>query len=215
MATDMPPKIIRDAYLELTPAQREAYDLAEKEGVVHLNELGDTITVQHVFELVMRLKQICNFDPRTGESAKLEQLLADMAGGRRRAAARRSSSRSGSSRWKCSPATLQPFGPLQYHGKIPHEGPPADPRPVQERPDQARHPDELRHRQRRAEPAIHQLRVPVRPLVEPGHRGPGHQPRPPARPESDGVRDALHQRRTPSKAASPKCWRRNGSCSTS
>ena len=79
MATDMPPKIIRDAYLELTPAQRDAYDLAEKEGVVHLNELGDTITVQHVFELVMRLKQICNFDPLTGESAKLEQLLADMA----------------------------------------------------------------------------------------------------------------------------------------
>ena len=52
--------------------------MAENDGIVHLNELGDTITVQHVFELVMRLKQICNFDPLTGESAKLEQLLADM-----------------------------------------------------------------------------------------------------------------------------------------
>ena len=70
----MPPKIIRDVVLELTPAQRRSYDLAEKEGVVRLNDLGDTITVQHVFELVMRLKQICNFDPLTGESAKLEQL---------------------------------------------------------------------------------------------------------------------------------------------
>ena len=78
VVADMPPKIIRDAYLELTPAQREAYDLAEKEGVVHLNALGDTITVQHVFELVMRLKQICNFDPLTGQSAKLEQLQADL-----------------------------------------------------------------------------------------------------------------------------------------
>ncbi len=76
--SDMPPKIIRDLEVELTPAQRAAYELAENEGVVHLNELGDTITVQHVFELVMRLKQICNFDPLTGESAKLEQLLADM-----------------------------------------------------------------------------------------------------------------------------------------
>ena len=66
VATDMPPQIIHDAYLELTPAQREAYDLAEKEGVIHLNALGETITVQHVFELVMRLKQICNFDPLTG-----------------------------------------------------------------------------------------------------------------------------------------------------
>src|SRR5436305_960123 len=79
VATDMPPRVIRDAFLELTPGQRAAYDLAEKEGVIHLNALGDTVTVQHVFELVMRLKQICNFDPRTGQSAKLEQLLADMA----------------------------------------------------------------------------------------------------------------------------------------
>src|SRR5207245_6620564 len=35
--TDMPPKIIRDAVLELTPAQRAAYELAEREGVVRLN----------------------------------------------------------------------------------------------------------------------------------------------------------------------------------
>ena len=75
----MPPKIDPRRLLELTPAQREAYDLAEKEGVVRLNALGETITVQHVFELVMRLKQICNFDPLTGQSAKLEQLQADMA----------------------------------------------------------------------------------------------------------------------------------------
>src|SRR5262249_8105784 len=72
--TDLPPKTIRDTYLELTPAQRSAYELAEKQGVVRLNALGDTVTVQHVFELVLRLKQICNFDPMTGQSAKLEQL---------------------------------------------------------------------------------------------------------------------------------------------
>src|SRR5207302_8250457 len=75
VAKDMPPKIIQDVLLELSPAQREAYDLAEKEGVIHLNEMGDTISIQHVFELVMRLKQICNFDARTGQSAKLEQLI--------------------------------------------------------------------------------------------------------------------------------------------
>ena len=64
--------------VELSPEQRATYDMAEKDGVVHLNALGDTITVQHVFELVMRLKQVCNFDPRTGESAKLDQIVADM-----------------------------------------------------------------------------------------------------------------------------------------
>ena len=70
-----------DTHLQraLVLLEQSRYDLAEKEGVIHLNELGDTISVQHVFELVLRLKQICNFDPLTGQSAKLEQLLADMA----------------------------------------------------------------------------------------------------------------------------------------
>jgi hypothetical protein len=65
--------------------------------VIRLNALGDELTVQHVFELVLRLKQICNFDPLTGASAKLERLTADLeevaASGRRR-----SSSASGSPR---------------------------------------------------------------------------------------------------------------------
>jgi SNF2 family DNA or RNA helicase len=76
--TDLPPRLDRDEYLELTSAQQHAYKIAEKEGVIHLNELGDSISVQHVFELVLRLKQITNFDPLTGESAKLDRLMADM-----------------------------------------------------------------------------------------------------------------------------------------
>ncbi len=119
VVSDMPPRVIRDVYLELTPAQRETYDLAEQEGVIHLNSLGQTITVQHVFELVMRLKQICNFDLRTGQSAKLEQLLADMeevAASDRKAIV--------FSQWT-EPLEelarhLKPYGPLLYHGKVPH-----------------------------------------------------------------------------------------------
>ena len=79
VATDMPPKVIHDVYLELTPAQRLSYERAENDGIVQLNALGEKISVQHVFELVMRLKQICNFDPATGDSAKMEQLQADLA----------------------------------------------------------------------------------------------------------------------------------------
>jgi SNF2 family DNA or RNA helicase len=116
--TDMPPKVIQDVFLDLSPAQRESYDLAEKEGVIHLNELGDTLTVQHVFELVLRLKQICNFDPRTGESAKLEQLMADMdevAENGRKALV--------FSQWveplETLAQALAPLGPMQYHGKVP------------------------------------------------------------------------------------------------
>ncbi len=115
---DMPPKVIRDLTLELTPAQRSSYDRAEKEGVIQLNNMGDTITVQHVFELVMRLKQICNFDPLTGDSAKLERIVADMeevALNKRKAII--------FSQWvgpleKIADALLQ-YNPLQYHGQIP------------------------------------------------------------------------------------------------
>ena len=75
---DLPPRIDREEHLELTPAQKSAYLDAEQNGIVHLNELGDQISVQHVFELVLRLKQITNFDPLTGDSVKFERLAADM-----------------------------------------------------------------------------------------------------------------------------------------
>ncbi|MBY0232829.1 MAG: DEAD/DEAH box helicase [Gemmataceae bacterium] len=116
---DMPPRIIKDLHLELSPAQREAYDKAEKECVIELNNMGDTITVPTVFERIIRLKQICNFDLRTGESAKLEQLKADMeevaANGRKAIVF---------SQWtqplERIAEHLRPYGPLLYHGKVPH-----------------------------------------------------------------------------------------------
>jgi SNF2 family DNA or RNA helicase len=118
VATDMPAKTMIDLPLELTAAQRAAYVRAEEDGVVHLNELGDTISIQHVFQLVMRLKQICNFDPVTGESAKLERLVTDMeevaASGRKAIVF---------SQWveplEVIAQALHKYGALQYHGKIP------------------------------------------------------------------------------------------------
>ncbi|MSR30713.1 MAG: DEAD/DEAH box helicase [Gemmataceae bacterium] len=119
VAPDMPPLIIQDVFLDLTPEQKAAYELAEKEGVIHLNELGDTITVQHVFELIMRLKQICNFDPRTGASSKTDQLLADMA-----EVAANGSKAIVFSQWvhplEQLAKSLVEFNPLLYHGRIPH-----------------------------------------------------------------------------------------------
>lgn len=75
---DMPPRLDRDEVIELTPAQANAYRTAEKDGVVQLNDMGDEVSVQHVFELVLRLKQITNFDPVTGDSCKYDRLAADM-----------------------------------------------------------------------------------------------------------------------------------------
>jgi SNF2 family DNA or RNA helicase len=76
--TELPPKMFRDADVTLTAEQRETYRLAEDEGVLRLGEMGDAATIQHVFELVLRLKQICNFDPASGASSKLERLAADL-----------------------------------------------------------------------------------------------------------------------------------------
>ena len=78
VATDLPPRLDRDEIIELTAAQRIAYEQAEKDGVMHLNEMGEEISIQNVFELVLRLKQISNMDPLTGESAKCDRLVADM-----------------------------------------------------------------------------------------------------------------------------------------
>lgn len=75
---DLPERLDRDEYLDLNPAQQLAYTTAEKDGVIHLNEMGESISISHVFELVLRLKQITNFDPLTGESAKLDRLAVNM-----------------------------------------------------------------------------------------------------------------------------------------
>jgi len=76
--TDMPPRLDRDEGIELTSQQRETYRLAEEEGVLRLAGMGREAAIQHVFELVLRLKQICNFDTHSGESAKLERLEAEL-----------------------------------------------------------------------------------------------------------------------------------------
>lgn len=115
---DLPPKLFRDPELDLTSTQRESYRLAEEDGVLRLTRLGDTATIQHVLELVTRLKQICNFDPATGDSAKLEQLQSDLAevvaSGQKAIVF---------SQWVTTlqqlAERLQSFRPLQYHGRVP------------------------------------------------------------------------------------------------
>lgn len=74
----LPDKEEHDVPIELGPRQRAAYDRAEDDGVVQLNEQGETITVQHVFALIRKLMQLCNFEPASGDSAKLERIAEDL-----------------------------------------------------------------------------------------------------------------------------------------
>lgn len=76
---ELPPKRLHSVMLDLTPAQRHAYDNAEKQGIVELQARGETISITHVLTLIMRLKQICNFCPASGESTKLADLRERMA----------------------------------------------------------------------------------------------------------------------------------------
>lgn len=115
---DMPPKLIRDTELELSSHQMDSYQQAEEEGVLRLNDMGDGITIKHVFELVLRLKQICNFDPLTGSSSKMELLAADMeevaASGQKAIVF---------SQWVKTldkiGRQLQQHNPLEFHGRVP------------------------------------------------------------------------------------------------
>lgn len=71
---DLPPKLETKLTVALRPDQRRSYDVAEQEGIVYLRSLGANVTVQHILELITRLKQICNFDPKTGSSSKMDDI---------------------------------------------------------------------------------------------------------------------------------------------
>lgn len=75
----LPPKTNVFVDIELTGEQARQYERAEKEGIVRLRALGRDVRVAHIFELIMRLKQICNVCPASGESAKLDDLEARLA----------------------------------------------------------------------------------------------------------------------------------------
>lgn len=71
---DLPPKLTTKLEISLSPKQRRSYDRAERDGIVHLRELGADVRIQHVLELISRLKQICNAEPETGQSSKFENI---------------------------------------------------------------------------------------------------------------------------------------------
>jgi len=70
----LPPKTTSRVNLSLADSQRESYKRAEEQGILHLRGMGEEVRIESVLELIMRLKQICNFCPKTGQSAKLEDI---------------------------------------------------------------------------------------------------------------------------------------------
>jgi HJR/Mrr/RecB family endonuclease len=56
-------------------AQRECYERAEKEGIIQLRESGESVRIENVLALIMKLKQICNFCPVDGGSVKFDDVF--------------------------------------------------------------------------------------------------------------------------------------------
>jgi len=71
----LPPKIVSQISLALDGVQRECYERAEKEGIIQLKESGESVRIEHVLALIMKLKQICNFCPIDGGSVKFDDVL--------------------------------------------------------------------------------------------------------------------------------------------
>lgn len=74
----LPPKRIQEIIIDLPAPQREAYDRAEQEGIVQLTAAPGVVTIVHVLELISRLKQLCNYDPASGASGKLDDISERM-----------------------------------------------------------------------------------------------------------------------------------------
>lgn len=71
---DLPPKVEQEFWLELDPDQRRAYDAAEQSGIYEIENL-DSVSKVHIFALISKLKQICNFAPQKSTSVKTDELI--------------------------------------------------------------------------------------------------------------------------------------------
>ena len=73
---ELPPIIEQDVPLELLPNQRRSYDDLWSSRVSALQQAGQPVADENLFALLTKLKQLCNYDPSTDESVKLDFVLS-------------------------------------------------------------------------------------------------------------------------------------------
>jgi SNF2 family DNA or RNA helicase len=69
---ELPDKHVSEIWLDLNDNQRQSYDQLLEDAKTKLMQPG--ITRIHIFSLINQLKLICNMDPDTGDSCKIEYL---------------------------------------------------------------------------------------------------------------------------------------------
>ena len=71
---EMPPILIQDITLELDGEQREAYSELWGQRASLLQKKGMPVSEVHLLALITRLKQLCNFEPLSQTSVKMDIL---------------------------------------------------------------------------------------------------------------------------------------------
>ena len=72
---DLPPIIDQEIPIELQGKQQEAYLKAWDGRKAGLDTSSDRFSFSNIFAIITKLKQVCNYDRESGESAKLNTLL--------------------------------------------------------------------------------------------------------------------------------------------
>ena len=75
---ELPDKVKQDLWLGLAPDQQSAYDAVLAGGREEFGSGKRKLTRMHVFALLTRLKQICNFAPGSSTSPKVDLLLEQL-----------------------------------------------------------------------------------------------------------------------------------------
>jgi SNF2 family DNA or RNA helicase len=72
--SELPPILVQDLLLEMTDNQRAAYDAEWETASTGLRRGPHPAPAAALFAVITRLKQLCNLDPNSGESCKLDGL---------------------------------------------------------------------------------------------------------------------------------------------
>ncbi len=115
---ELPELTHQDHWLDLLPSQRKVYDATENQEVETLRRMGTDATRIHVFALITKLKQICNYEDSSSQSCKLsflEDELQSLVDNNDKALV--FSQYPGKTLKKIEPK-LQQFAPLQFDGSL-------------------------------------------------------------------------------------------------
>lgn len=72
---ELPPKVREEQWLELDDEQLTEYKATEEREISAIREKGDAVTKVHIFAVIQKLKQICNFAQNKARSPKSEFLM--------------------------------------------------------------------------------------------------------------------------------------------